>query len=171
MRTNRKLIIDANRYGLAEHKRDNDEWTSWYTPVLQIAYEYGRRGIDLSDCDDVSGYRYGNIPDGGLSINHRDHESERGLSLAAIDGCEENWIVIFLLERPKIKVSGLLLPKTGAEGEPLILAYGLEQYDYQIMAIMDWAATEQGKKYDGYLGNIHPCVIDGFIRSVILKKN
>lgn len=35
--------------------------------------------------------------------------------------------------------------------------------------VSDWAATEQGKKYDGYLGNIHHCVIDGFIRSVILQ--
>jgi hypothetical protein len=130
MRTNRKLIIDANRYGLAECERNRDEWTSWYTPILQVAYEYGRRGVDLSECDDVTGHRYGNIPDGGLSVNHRDHESERGLSLAAIDGCEENWITIFLMERPKINVTGLLLPKTGVEGEPLILAYGLEQYDY-----------------------------------------
>ncbi len=36
--------------------------------------------------------------------------------------------------------------------------------------VADWATTEQGKKYDGYLGNIHPCVLDGFIRSVILGK-
>lgn len=35
--------------------------------------------------------------------------------------------------------------------------------------VADWAAAEQGKKYDGYLGNIHPCVIDGFIRVVILS--
>lgn len=36
--------------------------------------------------------------------------------------------------------------------------------------VADWAATEQGKKFNGYLGVIHPCVLDGFIRSVILGK-
>lgn len=37
--------------------------------------------------------------------------------------------------------------------------------------VTDWAASEQGRKYDGYLGIVHPCVLDGFIRAVILKKN
>ena len=35
--------------------------------------------------------------------------------------------------------------------------------------VADWAATEQGEKYDGYLGIVHPCILDGFIRAAILN--
>lgn len=34
--------------------------------------------------------------------------------------------------------------------------------------VVEWAESEQGMKYDVYLGNIHPCVLNGFIRYVIL---
>jgi len=56
-----------------------------------------------------------------LSYNYRDQVSERGLSLANLEGEDEVGSSMFFKDRGLVQVSGVLLPKTGSDGEPLIL--------------------------------------------------
>jgi hypothetical protein len=122
--TNRAFILAANAAGLRH--RNTDTYWMYETPVLQEAYSAGwERGYDLSTQPDVSGYRYGSIPEGGVSYNYREQMLERGLSLAAVDGGAPVGSVIFFADRPKYEVRGLLLPWTGSDGEPMVLPYGV----------------------------------------------
>lgn len=121
----REKILEVNKMGI----ENPDAFWSFYTPSLQVAFELGQNGIDLSGQPDVNGYRYGNIPESGLSHNYMDDRSERGLSLVAIDGQKEVGSSIWFCDRKKVKASGLLLPKKGSDGEPLILSYDIEDND------------------------------------------
>jgi len=121
----RDRIIEINRLGI----NNPEAFGSFYTPVLQIAFDLGQQGIDLSQQPSVSGRRYGTIPTSGLSYNFADQRSERGLSLAAIYGHEDVGSVIWFAERKIVDVDGLLLPYTGSDGEPLILPYAVEDMD------------------------------------------
>ena len=124
-KVSRADIINANKSGL-----DNpDSLWSYHTPVLQVAYELGTRGIDLSTAPDVAGYRYGAVPTHGLSHNYRDDHSERGLSLVAINGQPAVASEIWFCDRKRVRVNGLLLPYKGSDGEPLILPYCVEYLD------------------------------------------
>lgn len=69
----------------------------------------------------VTGYRYGNIPESGLSFNYADDRAEKGLSLAAINNTDEVGSTVWFTDRKVVTVSGVLLPVTGSDGEPLIL--------------------------------------------------
>jgi len=121
----RKDILKANRDGM---DRLGTYW-SYYTPVLQVAFDLGQRGVDLSLQPDVTGYRYGKMPESGLSYNYSGQKSERGLSLAAIDGQKETGSCVWFADRDTVKVSGLLLPYKGSDGEPLILPFCVENLD------------------------------------------
>ena len=82
MKINKEKYLKANQAGL----RDGESgFTSYYSPALQVAYSLGCRGIDLSSRPMVTGYRYGEVPETGISWNHADERSERGLSLISID--------------------------------------------------------------------------------------
>ena len=121
----RERILEVNRMGM---QNPNAMWF-FYTPSLQVAFDLGQDGVDLSQQPDVSGFRYGNIPDSGLSHNYMDDRSERGLSLAALDGQKEVGSSIWFCGRKEVKTSGLLLPRKGSDGEPLILSYDVEDFD------------------------------------------
>jgi hypothetical protein len=124
MLVTRKNILDANRYGLQTDWGAGD----FRTPVLQVACYLGREGVDLSQQPDFTGWRYGRGPETGISHNHRDDFSERGLSLAVKpDGSEVESTIWFSGE--KYTYTGLLLPFTGSDGEALILPYHVENFD------------------------------------------
>lgn len=125
MALSRDLILKANKAGL----KNPASLRSYYTPVLQVAFELGQQGVDLSGQPTVSGWRYGNIPDSGLSYNYRDRKSERGLSLAQLDGEPEVGSSMWFTDRKKIRVTGLLLPYRGSDGEALVLPYGVDCND------------------------------------------
>ena len=48
----KEAILKANAAGL-KHQNTGTYW-SYYTPTLQIAYDCGQMGIDLSTCEDVT---------------------------------------------------------------------------------------------------------------------
>lgn len=123
MKVSQKDITTANAAGL-KHRDGSASW-SYYTPVLQMAYNLGLDGVNLSDAPVVSGYRYGKVSEHGLSFNYADQKTEKGLSLAAIDGQPECSSVIWFRDRAKVAVSGVLLPLTGSDNEPLILPVGV----------------------------------------------
>jgi len=124
MATTREKILSANKYGL-KHR----DYASWYTPVYQIACDLGCEGIDLSAQPDVTGWRRGKIPAGAISINHAAQTSERGLSLMGLAGHDTHWSEMWMGDRERVEVTGLLLPYTGSDDETLILAYGLDDLD------------------------------------------
>ena len=128
MKTNRDTILTANRAGLND--KETGDWTSYYTPLLVVAYNYGQAGVDLTQQPDVSGYRLGNVPESGLSRNHAADRTEKGLSLMALDGQPDHWSAAFIPgDRPRVAVSGMLSPDTGSDDEPLVLAYGIDILD------------------------------------------
>jgi hypothetical protein len=118
--TTRQDIVEANAVGL-RHK-DTDTYWSYYTPTLQVAYNLGLAGVDLSDAPDVAGYRYGSAPDSCVSYNHAEARSERGLSLACLDGEQEIGSSVWFADREVIRYTGLLAGR-GSDGEPIILCY------------------------------------------------
>jgi hypothetical protein len=115
----RQKILAANEYGI----KNPESFVSYYTPTLQTAYNLGCSGIDLSSMPDVTGYRFGEAPECGLSTNYRDDVSERGLSLAAIGDDKPVGSTMFFAGRGRYEYSGILLPYEGSDGEPLILSY------------------------------------------------
>lgn len=118
-------IRQVNQTGIA----NPEAFWSYYTPVLQVAFELGQRGIDLAAAPVVSGMRYGIMPAGGISYNYRDERSERGLSLACIDGDKEVGSCIWFADRIEHNYTGVLLPYTGSDGEALILIIGIDNLD------------------------------------------
>jgi len=130
MGTTRAKILAANAYGL-QHR----DYASWHTPIYQVACDLGCDGIDLSTQPDATGWRRGAMPAGGISTNHAAGTSERGLSLMGLDGQDGHWAEMWMGDRPRVDVSGLLLPYTGSDDEPLVLAYGLADLDLDAVAI------------------------------------
>jgi hypothetical protein len=117
MKVSREDLINANTYGL----KNKESFLSWFlTPVLQMAYEMGQNSIDISDFPVVTGYRYGKAPELGISYNYREDRSERGLSLAALEGEKEIGSSMWFTDRDIFKYSGILIKK-GSDGEPVIL--------------------------------------------------
>jgi hypothetical protein len=116
-------LIKANQYGLEGGE------ASYYTPVLEIAARIGNIGIDLSRQPIVSGRRYGKAPETYISHNYRDDSSERGLSLMALDGHKDHWSIMTMSDRPVFNYTGILLPYTGSDDEPLILCLDAEDLD------------------------------------------
>ena len=125
-----QMIKNANRNGL-EDKANGVEYTTgdYCTPVLSVALKLGWEGIDITECPVVSGYRFGEIPECGISMNWADQRSERGVSLAALDGCKEIGSSIWFCSRKKVNVTGVLLPYKGSDGEPLVLPIGIDCWD------------------------------------------
>ena len=118
-------IRTANKEGLSSPA----SFWDYRTPTLSIALDLGRRGISIQDAPVVSGIRYGKAPEGGISTNHRDGISERGLSLAKVDGEDEVGSVIWFEAREERRYTGILLPYKGSDGEVLILAEGMDNLD------------------------------------------
>jgi len=122
MNVTRDDILNANRYGLKQ------VYTSFWTPVLEVAYLLGYEGVDLTDAPVVTGYRYGSAPEMFVSNNYRDNVSEKGLSLAAINGQNEVGSSVWFSDRKKHEYTGVL-SGTGSDGEPVILCFDAENLD------------------------------------------
>ena len=117
---NKNQYLAANKAGLQDGESG---FASYYSPALQLAYNLGCKGIDLSSRPMVTGYRYGEVPETGISWNHADGRAERGVSLISIDAPRTDTLNANLMgNRPLVEVKGILLPTTGSDGEPLILA-------------------------------------------------
>jgi len=125
--TTRRLILSINKAGLKHY--ESDRYWSYHTPILQVAYNLGHRGIDLSIQPDVIGWRAGKSPQCGISTNYRENISEYGLSMLYINDEPICPSMIWFAERKRYEYKGLLLPYLGSDDEPLILPYGFEVMD------------------------------------------
>jgi hypothetical protein len=119
-------IVNANKAGL-KHRGSETIWSYW-TPVLQVAYNLGWDGVELTN-QVVSGWRYGAAPAMGISHNFADDTSEKGLALAALDGHVEVGSTIWFSDRKKHSYSGILVPVKGSDGETLILPLHVDNLD------------------------------------------
>lgn len=122
----REQVLAANQQGLRD--RETGDWLSYYTPTLQVAYNLGQMGRDLSGQPDVAGYRYGKAPEGYVSHNHTADRSEHGLSLAAVDGEREIGSAVWFCGRSTYRYYGMLVER-GSDGEAIILCYQAEDLD------------------------------------------
>jgi len=88
-------------------------------PVESIAWTMGFEGRELVE---VTGWRYGDIPESGRSVNYIDHSYERGVSLMALDGDDMVPAVASIVasNRPVVRVRGYL-SGYGYDGEPLVI--------------------------------------------------
>jgi len=126
-KVSRKDILEANRQGIKDN--ETGDFGGYYTPVLQVAYNYGLNGNDLTEAPVVTGFRYGKAPETYISKNYADDRMEKGLSLAALDGDEEVGSTIWFCDRKVYHYTGILCPATGSDGEPLILCLEAENWD------------------------------------------
>ena len=117
-------------YNLGKRHAENGNYTSWYTPRLQMAYNLGYEGIAVDFDNVVTGYRFGDCPE-HESWNYAENRKEWGVSLAALNGEKEVGSSMWFADREKVTVEGLLIDAKGSDGEPLIIPLDMnEQYDY-----------------------------------------
>jgi len=121
-----KDILNANKYGL----QNPNDYAESYTPVLGTAMELGQKGIDLSGCKIVTGYRYGKASVNGISFNFREQYTEAALSMAKIEGEEENYSACYFSGKKIYEYTGFLLNERGSDGEALIVPFGEEFENY-----------------------------------------
>jgi hypothetical protein len=113
-----KKIIEANADGLAGQEYEYD------TQAERIANWLGRvRNVSLAGQPVVSGYRYGAVPQSLLSQNYAEDKPECGVSLAALDGQKEIGSTMWFSDRKKVAVRGILVPRKGSDGEPLVIPF------------------------------------------------
>jgi len=87
-----------------------------------VWFEAGREGCKMPQWR--TGWRYGDIPEGGRSKNYRDNTLEQGVSLMAIDGQPpiKTLSEFGVKHRPIICVAGWENPlEVGGDGEPLLI--------------------------------------------------
>jgi len=112
----------VNQQGLTDGL--NGHFHSFYTPVLQIAYNLGLDGISIQGSKSISAFRFGKAPESFISWNYRDNAPEKGLSVYT----EESIVRAEFSDRKKYDYAGLPVIK-GGDGEIIILAYDAENYD------------------------------------------
>lgn len=101
----------------------------------RLAAEVRRMAALLAECESKGRrctVRFGRLPKGGQSWNHRDDRSEAGVSvydawrlpgdryvldLRGVDACS----AMFIVDRPLYRVNGVRIDATGADGEPLLV--------------------------------------------------
>jgi len=98
----------------------------WEHAVLNLFWECGYYGLPAPRW--VTAERYGNIPEGGKSRNHRDNQLEPGVSAARLIGEDDDydWTATISsgfgnTDRPIIRIEGWLHHKYGSDGEPIIV--------------------------------------------------
>lgn len=121
-----KRAHESGRLAATKYERIREavyaEYNDSMSSVEGIAWTMGFEGRELRE---VTGWRYGNIPECGRSVNYRDNEYEVGVSLMALDG-EDRQTVQMIAEgmsasdRPVVRVRGYL-SGYGACGEPLVI--------------------------------------------------
>ena len=116
-------------YDLGRADAKNGHRTSWYTQALYNAYELGMDGI-IIDWDDIVECRRAGGIGNGVSWNHLDGRSERGLSVLNVVGEKEVSSAIWFSDRGITTVTGIRLPFKGSDGETLILPFGIDQFDF-----------------------------------------
>lgn len=109
---------------LMQYAYDEPRFDRWMEdPTLRVSFEAGRAEEPMVRW--VEAERYGDIPTGGASRNHRDSRPEGGLSVARLlDGSDDyDWYTTFSgRERPVVRVGGWLHYRRGSDGEPLLVA-------------------------------------------------
>jgi len=97
----------------------DDAYDDTMSAPESIAWTMGFEGRNLVE---VSGWRFGYLPESGRSVNYASGEYERGVSLMALDGDEYVPAVaaIAISDRPVVRVRGYL-SGYGADGEPLVI--------------------------------------------------
>ncbi len=112
-------ILRANRDGL------NQAYPYGYPEmgILKIAYNLGERGYDLSHQEVVETYRFGGIPEMGVSTNYSTGYPEMGVSSAVRfnDHTAEATSAVWFANRKKTPIRGIASPVSGSDGELLIL--------------------------------------------------
>ena len=128
MKVTAKQIKEANAAGI-KHLNSDGPWWCYHTVVLDVAYNLGRNdGLSLADAPVVTGTRFGGMPLHGISRNHADDTAERGCSLAGI-GDDLRWgQMSYAMGREPLHVTGILVPDTGSDGEPLVLPVNCLDY-------------------------------------------
>lgn len=119
-----KQIKKANAMGLKDLANGN--WSCWWNKILNVAYELGQDGMDLSDSPVVKAHRWGDVPEDGISKNHAENRAENGCSCAWLDS-NPNDCYGYMTQASGadcVEVSGVLVKDTGSDGEPLILLVG-----------------------------------------------
>lgn len=125
-------LLEAYQIGIAarqtgESLRDliyGDAIADWVfnCDLANLFFEAGFQGLDKPEL--VTGYRYGKFS--SKSYNYRDNKAEAGVSCFAIEGQDQNETVaatseLFFGNKQIYKVVGFLSPKTGSDGEPLVV--------------------------------------------------
>jgi len=128
MKTTAEMFEKA--YRLGRKYSESGEIACFFTKCFDVAFDYGFQGIEIDFDDVVTGYRFGEIPEGGVSYNYRDCQFEDGLSLACVDGETEVGSSMWFSDRKRVSVRGIRLPKKGSDGETLVLPIGIEQSDF-----------------------------------------
>lgn len=93
----------------------------------QLFFTAGHKGHDLPQW--VTGWRYGNVPQCGVSYNYRDDKPEPGISMMEITTPDGNKIVtkdkLFAIfnggGRPQVHAAGWLHFDRGSDGEPMLV--------------------------------------------------
>mgnify|MGYP005818735167 CR=1 FL=1 len=120
-----KCGMNARRYADWAFDENNDpESVIPQTHDEWVFLECGLRGLEFPQ--KVRGFRFGHIPNGGQSFNYRDDCQESGVSMAWIEGIDDEETLLgtqlFYGGRPKVWVEGYLHPyRKGSDGEPLII--------------------------------------------------
>ena len=111
--------INALAYGDTSQKFND----STKTPALATFFDLGYAGKPLPEY--VTGWRFGAIPESGISYNFRGNRPEKGLSIMAIDGEEPTddakLYAIFNHSKGDIVRVGGWLVGFGSDGEPLLI--------------------------------------------------
>ena len=101
----------ANKLGLAGAD------VCFYSPLLNVAFDLGCNGQSIDDCEIINCFRFGGLPDTGVSHNHASDCSEKGLSVYT----DSDVIRAEFEERGnKVELRGIKVA-TGSDGEPVVL--------------------------------------------------
>ena len=111
---------------IGRRDRDNGDWVCWWNKILNTAYELGQDGLSLEDAHVVDAHRWGDVPEFGISVNHREDTAERGCSCAWLDSNPEDCYgyMSHVSGLDSVAIRGVLVPDTGSDGEPLVLLVG-----------------------------------------------
>ena len=124
----KRLAAEFEGYSRQMAQRLAPAWFYEATEKLREnnTFEFYMAGFHGIEPEWVEAYRYGEIPESGLSTNWATGESEHGVSCVAIIGeRNENAKTVYdtiygLQGIQKIKIAGWNLGFTGSDGEPLL---------------------------------------------------
>jgi len=122
-------IREAHAVGLQHKDQDNIYW-SYYSGVLQAAYDAGRMGYGLGS-DVVECERFGALPVSGRSYNYADNHAEAGVSviMCGTDADGAAGAQLFMSHRKIFRFRGIRIVGTnGSDGE--ILVFPVDYYDF-----------------------------------------